>query len=89
MKVGDYVELHILDHAQGMKELVNCFVSGKIVELDEQKVVLCYWTIQDEDDELVENNEEHLVLIRVGIAKWRRVLKWSPWKVEALSISNQ
>lgn len=86
MKVGDYIEAHILDHANGSKSLVDCFVRGRVIEVDKTKVVLCWWGIEDED---YEGSEETVTLIRAAIAKWRRVLKWSPWKVEALSVSNQ
>jgi len=86
MKPGDYVELHILDHIIGSKELVECFVSGVVVDADDHKVTLCYWTVPDGE---FEGNDEHMTLLRVSVIKWRKVAKWGAWKLESGSSRTQ
>ena len=87
MKEGDYVQLHVLDHIQGRREALSCYITGQIQEIDKEKIVLCYWEI--EDGEYQEENQEFITLIRSCVVKYRRVAKWSPWRINAASPSNQ
>ena len=85
MVVGDFVEMEILDHCLGTKELAGCLVRGVVAELTKTKVTLCFWETDLDGDA----NNENMTIILGAVSKWRKVKKWSDWYEEKTSFVNQ
>ena len=62
---GDYVVCHIDDHMKNGNDLPDYYVSGRINEITNQKIVLDWWAMPDPNAERdIENHVEVVVLLR-------------------------
>jgi len=83
-RIGEEIVVIVWDHAliQGRfkKKPFLCKVRGMVVDVDDQKIVLAYWTIMKADKETRDLNREECVLMKSCIESWgiSQVLKWHP-----------
>lgn len=72
VQVGDLVAVTFLDHLHSTHndhaELVTCEAYGKVVALDERRIIIRAWESQDCPD-----NNENFVIIRSAIEKMVRL----------------
>lgn len=60
--LGLVVKVKFLDHVLGRTDLIVCEAIGEVIEVDEMKVVLRFWKIEDKDESFCSENDEFFTL---------------------------
>ncbi len=62
-KIGELYAIRFLDHILNRENLLTCEVCGRVIDEDETKLTISWWSVIDTDPDYVDNRE------RLTIAK--------------------
>lgn len=65
--IGSLIEIHFLDHCNQSRDVVDCFVRGKIADVLPLHIVIEWWECSLEP----ETNNEHVSIVTSAIVKYR------------------
>ena len=75
-KIGKYYMVIFDDHVKGMSRQLECKVFGKIIEESEKVIVINWWNIIDDDEDVKKDNTELLSILKSTITKKRMLPSW-------------
>lgn len=65
--IGNYYKIKFLDHAKDTLKPVVCICYGKLLVEEETHYGFCWWDIEDEDEEVVNNNREIFCIVKSAV----------------------